>query len=269
MTTISFCPPDAERDGLRHLARPAASSEAPGPRRAAGRRLARPAAHQSGRPVQRLHRRRPEEGGVPDRRHVAELDPASLLPQGVRHLPRHAQGGRRGQSGGAHASRRQGLRRLDRAPAGAAGPGRLPVLFARRPGRRQRGDSLLQPRQVRRPVSTRRWTISRRTCSSASPASRPERPPRPPPPQAAPIVVPNGRTVFLSKPASDMKAAYARLVNELQGKGFTVAPDPNQDPPDDASAARLLRRRRSTRPRPSCISSATSRASRPRASIRS
>ncbi len=60
----------------------------------------------------------------------------------------------------------------------------------------------------------------------ASPAPRP----------VAPIVVPNGRTVFLSKPASDMKAAYARLVNELQGKGFIVAPDPDQDPPDDASA---------------------------------
>ena len=65
-------------------------------------------------------------------------------------------------------------------------------------------------------------------------------PAAPPQPQAAPIAVPNGRTVFLSKPASDMKAAYARLVNELQGKGFTVAPDPNQDPPDDASAAAFL-----------------------------
>ncbi len=62
----------------------------------------------------------------------------------------------------------------------------------------------------------------------------------PPRPLAAPIVAPNGRTVFLSKPASDMKAAYCRLVNELRGKGFTVAPDPDVDPPDDASAAAFI-----------------------------
>jgi len=55
-------------------------------------------------------------------------------------------------------------------------------------------------------------------------------------PQTAPIVAPNGRTVFLAKPASDMKAAYVRLVTELQGKGFTVAPDPSADMPSDASA---------------------------------
>ncbi len=59
----------------------------------------------------------------------------------------------------------------------------------------------------------------------------------PAPAAATPIVAPTGRRVFLSKPASDMKAAYGRLVNELRGKGFTIAPDPEADPPDDASAA--------------------------------
>jgi hypothetical protein len=54
--------------------------------------------------------------------------------------------------------------------------------------------------------------------------------------QTAPIVAPNGRTVFLAKPASDMKAAYVRLVTELQGKGFVVAPDPLVDMPSDNSA---------------------------------
>ncbi len=54
--------------------------------------------------------------------------------------------------------------------------------------------------------------------------------------QTAPIVTPNGRTVFLAKPASDMKAAYVRLVTELQGKGFTVAPDPSADMPSDNRA---------------------------------
>jgi len=54
--------------------------------------------------------------------------------------------------------------------------------------------------------------------------------------QTAPIVAQNGRTVFLAKPASDMKAAYIRVVTELQGKGFTVAPDPSADMPSDVSA---------------------------------
>ena len=58
--------------------------------------------------------------------------------------------------------------------------------------------------------------------------------------QTAPIVTPNGRTVFLAKPASDMKAAYVRLVTELQGKGFNVAPDPSADMPSDKSAEAFL-----------------------------
>ena len=58
--------------------------------------------------------------------------------------------------------------------------------------------------------------------------------------QTAPIVAPNGRTVFLAKPASDMKAAYVRLVTELQGKGFTVAPDPSADMPSDNSASAFV-----------------------------
>jgi hypothetical protein len=58
--------------------------------------------------------------------------------------------------------------------------------------------------------------------------------------QTAPIVAPTGRTVFLAKPASDMKAAYVRLVTELQGKGFNVAPDPSADVPSDSSAGALI-----------------------------
>jgi TIR domain len=54
--------------------------------------------------------------------------------------------------------------------------------------------------------------------------------------QTAPIVMPTGRTVFLAKPASDMKAAYVRLVTELQGKGFNVAPDPSAEVPSDRGA---------------------------------
>jgi hypothetical protein len=66
-------------------------------------------------------------------------------------------------------------------------------------------------------------------------------PAAPAPPQTAPIVTPNGRTVFLAKPASDMKEAYARLVTELQGKGFTVTPEPEKDIPNDMTAQGLVR----------------------------
>jgi len=51
-----------------------------------------------------------------------------------------------------------------------------------------------------------------------------------------PIIAPNGRTVYLAKPASDMKAAYARLAFELQGKGFSVVPDVTADLPSDCAA---------------------------------
>ena len=37
-----------------------------------------------------------------------------------------------------------------------------------------------------------------------------------------------------------MKQAYARLVTELQGKGFTVTPDPEKDIPNDATAQGLV-----------------------------
>ena len=37
-----------------------------------------------------------------------------------------------------------------------------------------------------------------------------------------------------------MKAAYVRLVTELQGKGFNVAPDPSADVPSDKSAEAFL-----------------------------
>ncbi len=58
--------------------------------------------------------------------------------------------------------------------------------------------------------------------------------------QTTPIVAANGRTVYLAKPASDVKQAYARIVTELTGKGFTVAPDPDKDVPDDAGAKPFL-----------------------------
>ncbi len=60
-------------------------------------------------------------------------------------------------------------------------------------------------------------------------------------PSRQPIAAPNGRTVYLSKPATDMKEAYARLALELQGKGFTVVPDVAADLPNDASTLAVVK----------------------------
>ncbi len=50
-----------------------------------------------------------------------------------------------------------------------------------------------------------------------------------------PIALPNGRTIYLAKPAADMEAAYSRLAFELQGKGYTVVPEVNSDIPKNAA----------------------------------
>ena len=51
-----------------------------------------------------------------------------------------------------------------------------------------------------------------------------------------PIATPNGRIIYLAKPASDMEAAYTRLAYELLGKGYTIVPDFNSDVPKNAAA---------------------------------
>jgi len=51
-----------------------------------------------------------------------------------------------------------------------------------------------------------------------------------------PIAPPNGRTVYLAKPASDMKDGYEYLADELQGRGYNVVPDRTADLPSDTSA---------------------------------
>lgn len=58
----------------------------------------------------------------------------------------------------------------------------------------------------------------------------PPRTPAPTKPQAS------GRKIYLAKPASDMRAAYARLVEELTHSGYAVVPDPGADCPQDGSA---------------------------------
>jgi hypothetical protein len=60
-------------------------------------------------------------------------------------------------------------------------------------------------------------------------------------PADTPIVRPNNRIIYLAKPATDMREAYARLTLELQGKGFTVVPDINVDIPSDATALAYIK----------------------------
>lgn len=46
----------------------------------------------------------------------------------------------------------------------------------------------------------------------------------------------SGRKIYLAKPAADMRAPYARLVDELRQRGYIVAPKPDAEIPADASA---------------------------------
>ncbi len=51
----------------------------------------------------------------------------------------------------------------------------------------------------------------------------------------------SGRKIYLAKPAADMRAPYARLVDELRQRGYIVAPPPDADIPPDASAKDFIR----------------------------
>jgi hypothetical protein len=51
-----------------------------------------------------------------------------------------------------------------------------------------------------------------------------------------------GRTVFVAKPAPDMRQPYDRVVKELTGQGYSVVPDPAKDIPPDSSAVEFIDR---------------------------
>jgi hypothetical protein len=60
---------------------------------------------------------------------------------------------------------------------------------------------------------------------------------RKPSPDPPPAYLPTGRTIYVSKPASDMRTGYDRIVSELIGKGYTVVPPPAEDIPLDSAVA--------------------------------
>lgn len=51
-----------------------------------------------------------------------------------------------------------------------------------------------------------------------------------------------GRTIFVAKPAADMRAAYSRLVVELRERGYTIAPEADQEIPIDSTATDMIDR---------------------------
>jgi hypothetical protein len=55
-------------------------------------------------------------------------------------------------------------------------------------------------------------------------------------PAAEPLFSPNGRTIYLAKPAPDMKAAYIRVASTLQENGYKVVPEVGSEVPENASA---------------------------------
>ena len=51
---------------------------------------------------------------------------------------------------------------------------------------------------------------------------------------------PARRTIYLAKPADDMEIAYLRIASDLIVQGHKVVPSPNEDIPEDASAAGVI-----------------------------
>jgi TIR domain len=49
-----------------------------------------------------------------------------------------------------------------------------------------------------------------------------------------------GRTLYLAKPAVDMREAYGRLVDELHGRGYAIVPPATEEIPNDASATEFV-----------------------------
>lgn len=55
------------------------------------------------------------------------------------------------------------------------------------------------------------------------------------PPPPPPLYPPSGRTIYVAKPASDMRASYDRIVSELVGRGHAVVPSPAEEIPLNAA----------------------------------
>jgi hypothetical protein len=68
----------------------------------------------------------------------------------------------------------------------------------------------------------------------------PEGPPQIPPEKEPRPTNPHAHTIYLAKPAADMRASYIRLHEELSAKGYNVVPPLKSDIPHDASAVKFI-----------------------------
>lgn len=64
--------------------------------------------------------------------------------------------------------------------------------------------------------------------------------PRAPQAESVPSRPVNTRTVYVAKPAADMRAAYGRIVEELQGRQFIVVPSIQSEMPHDHTATDVI-----------------------------
>jgi hypothetical protein len=65
-------------------------------------------------------------------------------------------------------------------------------------------------------------------------------PKRTAPKRTRPTASGNARKIYLAKPASDMREAYSRLVEEFSHSGYAIVPDPGSDIPNDTSASEFI-----------------------------
>ncbi len=75
------------------------------------------------------------------------------------------------------------------------------------------------------------------TCRLDSPGPVPVPLPNASKPTETPPAADKGRTIYLAKPAPDMRLAYNRLVKEVSGAGYGVAPPPEEEIPSDGERA--------------------------------
>ena len=84
------------------------------------------------------------------------------------------------------------------------------------------------------------WRTAERIAVRKPPAGPGPDPVEVQPTESQPIVLTTGRTVYVGKPANDVRPAYDRLVKELLGRGYAVVPEVGKEIPCDSSAVRFI-----------------------------
>jgi len=82
-----------------------------------------------------------------------------------------------------------------------------------------------------RDLASNLWRLAQRL-----PPARPTQPA----PSSTSSGAESGRSIFLSKPAADMRQAYLRLIEELGRRGYAVVPAANEQIPNDTSAIEFV-----------------------------